>query len=374
MADTRPVKKMLVLLGTRPEAIKMCPVIAALQGEAGFLTVVCSTGQHRAMLDQVLTLFAVKPDIDLQLMRPDQTLAGLHSRAMAELDEVLAEQAPDCVLVQGDTSTAMVGALAAFYRQIPVGHVEAGLRTDDIYHPFPEEVNRRIIGCLAALHFAPTRRAADALLREGAKPANVFLTGNTVVDALLWVKERLSPALREKYQRPGQRLVLVTAHRRESFGEPFRDLCRAFLELLRRNPDLWILYPVHLNPHVQRVVQELLSGHERIQLVDPLPYDELVSAMNASTLILTDSGGIQEEAPSLGKPSLVLREKTERPEAVEAGTSILVGRDPARIVGEAERLLNDPAYYQDVARKENPFGDGHAAERILAALRERFLG
>jgi len=374
MADPRRVKKILVLLGTRPEAIKMCPVIAALREEAGFFTVVCSTGQHRAMLDQVLTLFAVKPDIDLQLMRPDQTLSDLHSRAMAELDGVLAEQAPDCVLVQGDTSTAMVGALAAFYRQIPVGHVEAGLRTDDIYHPFPEEVNRRVIGCLAALHFAPTRRAADALLREGAPPANVFLTGNTVVDALLWVKERLSPALREKYQRPGQRLVLVTAHRRESFGEPFRDLCRAFLELLRRNPDLWILYPVHLNPHVQRVVQELLSGHERIQLVDPLPYDELVSAMNASTLILTDSGGIQEEAPSLGKPSLVLREKTERPEAVEAGTSIVVGRDPARIVGEAERLLNDPAYYQDVARKENPFGDGHAAQRILAALRERFLG
>ena len=366
-------KKVLVLMGTRPEAIKLCPVVTVLKRDQSFQPVVCSTGQHRAMLDQVLTLFDIKPDIDLMLMSPDQSLAELNARAMAELDQVLVEQQPACVLVQGDTTTAMVGALAAFYRKIPVGHVEAGLRTDDIYHPFPEEVNRRIIGCMAQLHFAPTRRSVEALLREGVKPMGVFQTGNTVVDALLWVKNRLSASLLEKYVRPGKRLVLVTAHRRESFGEPLRDLCRAFLELIGRNPDLWLLYPVHLNPNVRRVVDEFLNGHERIQLVDPLPYDELVSAMNASTLIMTDSGGIQEEAPSLGKPTLVLREKTERAEAVEAGTSIVVGRDPKRIVTEAERLLNDEASYRRAARQENPFGDGQASERILQRLRERFL-
>lgn len=360
--------KILVTIGTRPEAIKLAPVVKALQADDRFQTLVCSTGQHREMLAQVLDLFSITPDIDLDLMQPDQTLAGLHAKAMEKLDQIYKTHTPEMVLVQGDTSTAMVAALAAFYLDIPVGHVEAGLRTDDIRHPFPEEANRRIISAVTRLNFAPTERSCNNLRREGHSEPSIVLTGNTVIDALLWVRQQLTEEMTTPYYKKDLRLILVTVHRRESFGEPMRNIYRALRELAEKNPDIWMLYPVHLNPNVRQTAEQMLGNHERIQLVDPLPYDQLVAAMDACTLILTDSGGIQEEAPSLGKPVLILREKTERPEAIEAGTSILVGRDPNNIIHEAERLLLNTTIYEEIAKIKNPFGDGQASEKILNAL------
>jgi UDP-N-acetylglucosamine 2-epimerase (non-hydrolysing) len=361
--------KVLCIFGTRPETIKLAPVVHALRADQDFEVVVCVTAQHRELLDDVMQLFGIVTDIDLDLMEPDQDLAAFFSRALSELDRVMQRIAPDAVLVQGDTTTAMAGALAAFYRRIPVGHVEAGLRTYDNYQPFPEEINRRAIGMLASLNFAPTTRAAEALKREGCPPDSIIVTGNTVIDALDWVRSRVSRQQQAKYQRKGMKLVLVTAHRRENFGNPLHSICAGILELAERNEDVWVLFPVHPNPNVIRVVSPLLGNHPRIELADPLPYDEFVAAMGECQLILTDSGGIQEEAPSLNKPVLVLREKTERPEAIEAGTAVLVGSDTAAIVTQSEQFLfshNDPP---SARAGRQPFGDGRASHRIRSALR-----
>lgn len=363
------VKTVLVIFGTRPEAIKMAPVIAELgRQRRRARTIVCVTSQHRRMLDQVMKLFRLRSAIDLNLMEEDQRLESLSARALVRVAQVLERTRPDLVLVQGDTTTAMIAALAAFYRRIPVGHVEAGLRTRDRYRPFPEEVNRRIITTLASYHFAPTRWAVRNLVAEGVPRSTIFLTGNTVVDALRMILRR-KPRTRLAYPtEPGRRLVLVTAHRRESFGAPLENICRGLRELVERHPDIEMVYPVHLNPNVRRSVYDLLARHPRIHLIDPVDYETLVRLMARCYLILTDSGGIQEEAPVLGKPVLVLRSKTERPEAIEAGTARLVGTEPARILREAGRLLRDRRAYLKMARASSPFGDGHAARRIVRVI------
>ncbi len=365
------MKRVLSVFGTRPEAIKLAPVVLELRRRPGaFESRVCVTAQHREMLDQVLEWFAIAPDVDLNLMRPDQSLAEFAGRALEAVGRMLAEVEPDVVLVQGDTSTAMIAALGAFYRRIPVGHVEAGLRTRDRYNPFPEEINRRIVGTLATFHFAPTEQAAAALRSEQVDPASVFVTGNTVVDALLRTVER-PVDLDLGFSLEGRRMVLVTAHRRESFGAPFESLLGALRDLADRNADVDIVYPVHLNPNVQGPANRILAGHPRIHLLKPLRYEQFAHLMARAYLILTDSGGIQEEAPVLGKPTLVMRETTERPEAVAAGTARLVGTDRARIVTEAERLLRDERAYAAMAQAGSPFGDGHAAERIVDLLADR---
>jgi UDP-N-acetylglucosamine 2-epimerase (non-hydrolysing) len=362
------VKTVLCVVGTRPEAVKMAPVVLRLRAEPWARPRVLATAQHRRMLDQVLGLFGIAPDVDLDLMRRDQTLADLTSRMIAALDRALADERPDVVLAQGDTTTVMATALAAFYRRIPFGHVEAGLRTGDLANPFPEEMNRVVASRLARFHFAPTAEARGNLLREGIRDADVHVTGNTVIDALLHVSAGdapIGPALD-----PGRRLILVTAHRRESFGAPLREAFGALRTLADRNADIEVLYPVHLNPNVSGPAHELLGGHPRILLCDPLDYAPFVSAMKRAYLILTDSGGVQEEAPALGKPVLVLRDETERPEAIAAGVVKLVGTDAARIVDEAQRLLDDRAAYAAMARGVSPYGDGHAAERIVRVLRD----
>jgi len=364
-------KRVLIFLGTRPEAIKMVPVIEELQKHSRLLEpIVCATAQHRQMLDQVLDLFGIEPDIDLDLMLQDQTPASLTCRAMSAITSVIHQVAPEIILVQGDTTTAMVAAMAAFYEKIPVGHVEAGLRTRNRYDPFPEEINRRVIGVLATHHFAPTKTAAEALIRESVPPAMIYVTGNTVIDALLLIASK-THELDLEFQPNGRKMILVTAHRRENFGQPLKDICRALVRLARGNSDLEIVYPVHLNPNVRDTVYEMLSGHERIHLVDPMQYVPFVHLMNRSYLVLTDSGGIQEEAPALGKPVLVLRRTTERPEAVEAGTAKLVGTDADCIVEETERLLRDQDAYAQMANAVSPYGDGHAAKRIVEILLER---
>lgn len=338
---------------------------------------VCVTGQHREMLDQVLRVFDIRPDIDLDLMRENQTLAALTARALVALGEVLEQMEPDVVLVQGDTTTTLAGALAAFYERIPVGHVEAGLRTGNRYSPFPEEVDRRLVGALATYHFAPTRVAADALRVEGIE--NIFVTGNSVIDALFWVLRSrdgsTTPASNVNASgAAARRVILVTAHRRENFGRPLENVCRALRDIVRRNPDVKIVYPVHPNPNVREPVYGLLGGQARIHLTEPLPYPTFCRALQQADLILTDSGGVQEEAPSLHKPVLVLRTETERPEAVEAGTVKVVGVETERIVEETERLLYDQRAYQRMAEALNPYGDGHAAERIVKVLLEIHRG
>ena len=367
--------KVLCVFGTRPEAIKMAPVVIALRSDARFACRLCVTAQHRQMLDQVLDLFGLAPDDDLDLMRAGQTLAGLTARALSALDDVLAAQSPDIVLVHGDTTTSFVAALAAFYRRIPVGHVEAGLRTGNLYAPWPEEFNRRVTGIVARLHFAPTQRAADALAAEGVAGADIVITGNTVIDALRWVSQRLDddPALAAQQAAtlprldPARRLILVTGHRRENFGDGFEQICAALGELADR-PDVQIVYPVHLNPNVQAPVQALLAQHPNVHLIAPQDYLPFVWLLKQCHLVLTDSGGLQEEAPVLGKPVLVMRETTERPEAVEAGTAVLVGADHPRIVAAVNRLLDDEAAYHRMAHALNPYGDGTAAQQIAAAL------
>lgn len=362
-------QRVLVVVGTRPEAVKLAPVVHALQRQPWAEARVLATAQHRQLLDQIHAFFGIRPDRDLDLMRPDQTLADLTARMVAAMDPVLADEKPALVLAQGDTTTVMVTALCCFYRRIPFGHVEAGLRTGDMQNPFPEEMNRVLVGRMAALHFAPTEGSRQNLLREGVAAATVHATGNTVIDALLWAAQRVDPAT---FAPPsGKKLLLVTAHRRENFGAPFAQVCEALRQLADR-PDVQLLYPVHPNPNVRDVAQRVLGGHPAIRLVDPLDYPAMVAAMRACTLILTDSGGVQEEAPSLGKPVLVLRTTTERPEGVTAGAAKLVGTDRARIVAEATRLLDDPAAYAAMAGVQNPYGDGRAAERI-AALCGQFL-
>lgn len=361
--------RILVVVGTRPEAVKLAPVVHALKAAPWARTRVLATAQHRQLLDQIHAFFGITPDRDLDAMRPGQGLADLTARLLAGIDPVLGDERPDLVLAQGDTTTVMVAALACFYRRIPFGHVEAGLRTGDVHNPFPEELNRVLVGRMAALHFAPTDGSRQNLLREGTPPATVHVTGNTVIDALLWAADRVDAA--RFAPPPGKRLALVTAHRRENFGAPFEQVCLALRDLADRG-DLQLLYPVHPNPNVRDVAHRVLGGHPAIRLVEPLDYPDMVAAMRACALILTDSGGVQEEAPSLGKPVLVLRTTTERPEGVAAGAARLVGTDRAAIVREAARLLDEPAAYAAMASVQNPYGDGCASERIVAACRTFF--
>ncbi|HUS08244.1 MAG TPA: UDP-N-acetylglucosamine 2-epimerase (non-hydrolyzing) [Bryobacteraceae bacterium] len=369
--------RVLFIFGTRPEAIKLCPIVLHMRQRREVFDVrVCVTAQHRAMLDQVLATFQVKADHDLDIMLPGQTLFQSSSRMLAALGPVLEDAKPDMVLVQGDTTTTLFGALAAFYLQIPVGHVEAGLRTGDMSQPFPEEMNRVLTGRLAGLHFAATDRAAQNLSSEGVGKPSVVITGNSGIDAVLYVRDglerkELASCLHIPQLDPGRRLIVVTAHRRESFGEAFEDICRALGTLAERE-DLQIVFPVHPNPNVQGPVKRHLSSHPNVLLIEPLDYLPFVDLMRRAYILLTDSGGIQEEGPSLGKPVLVMREKTERPEAVEAGTAILVGTSPAKIIRETTRLLDNPADYERMARTHNPYGDGHASERITSAIEAYF--
>ena len=367
-ADPRS-KTVLSVFGTRPEAIKMAPVVRRLQREPSIRSLVCVTAQHREMLDQVLRWFEIRPDHDLDLMREGQTLTEVTTRALSALTPYFEREKPDLLLVQGDTTTTMAASLAAFYTRVPVGHVEAGLRTGDNFYPYPEEVNRRITTVIASRHFAPTEGARANLLREGVDPATITVTGNTVIDALLEVV-KLEPRRAPKLSLRGKRLILVTAHRRENFGAPLLEIVGALRDLATRYPDLDLVYPVHRNPNVDGPVRKALTGVGGIHLIDPLEYKPFADLMAQSTLILTDSGGIQEEAPSLGKPVLVLRDETERPEAVEAGVVKLVGPHREAIVREASRLLDDPAHYRAMAAAVNPYGDGHAAERIVKVIRE----
>jgi UDP-N-acetylglucosamine 2-epimerase (non-hydrolysing) len=354
--------RVLVVYGTRPEAIKMAPVVAALRARAErFEPIVCTTAQHREMIDQVQELFGLAPDLDLDLMTPDQGLNELTARVITALDEVLERVRPDWLLVQGDTTTAMGAALAAFHHRIPVGHVEAGLRTGDLTQPFPEEANRRLIDIVAQVLFAPTARARDALLTEGADPDRLFLTGNTIVDALQSVAATLGDTCRHDE-------VLVTVHRRESFGEPIRRICFAVAKLAERFPQLRWIYPVHHNPRVRDPAQLILGRIPNVELHDPFDYPELLRYLKRARIVLTDSGGIQEEAPTFGTPVLILREKTERPEGVEAGVARLIGVEPETIVSAATELLTDTAVYESMATATNPYGDGRAAERIVAVL------
>ena len=367
--------RVLSIFGTRPEAIKMAPVVKALESAAGIDSRVCVTAQHRQMLDQVLDLFKIKPDIDLNLMKPNQSLAQLTAQILENIDPVLKDEHPDWVLIQGDTTTVMAASLAAFYQGIKVGHVEAGLRTNDIYNPFPEEINRRIASVTADLHFAPTQLSRENLLNEGISDEHILVTGNPAIDALQQIVKMPAPAqvdgwLKEWGISQGKRrLVLVTAHRRENFGAPIESICNAIQALASHYGDaLQLVYPVHLNPNIQDPVKKLLGGVHGVTLLPPLEYISLVHLMKAATVILTDSGGIQEEATGLGKPALVLREKTERPEGVTAGVLKLVGTDTDNIVTETRRLLDDSKAYDAMAHAENPYGDGHAAGRIVKGL------
>ena len=358
--------KVLFVFGTRPEAIKLAPVVRCLKDDARFEARVVVTAQHREMLDQVLQAFSIAPDYDLNVMQPGQTLTEAASRILAALEPVFERERPDCVLVQGDTTTTFCGALAAFYKRIPVAHVEAGLRTGDLRQPFPEEMNRVLTSRLATLHFAATEGAAQNLRREGVHAATIFVTGNTGIDAVLAVRDSLPPV-----EAGAKKIILVTAHRRESFGPGFLNICRALRRLGRRG-DVEIVYPVHPNPNVRDVVHAELGQVANIRLIEPLQYVAFVDQMRRAHILLTDSGGVQEEGPSLGKPVLVMREKTERPEAVEAGTALLVGTDEEKIVAETTRLLEDPEEYARRARIHNPYGDGQASARIRDALIIRF--
>jgi UDP-N-acetylglucosamine 2-epimerase (non-hydrolysing) len=365
----------LCIFGTRPEAIKLCPLVRYLRLQPDrFAVKVCVTAQHRDMLDQVLESFAVTPDYDLNLMQPGQTLSGLTAHILTALEPVLAREQPDAVVVQGDTTTTLAGALGAFYHQIPVAHVEAGLRTGDMAQPFPEEMNRVLTTRLTALHFAPTARAAAALLAEGVPPSRIEITGNTGIDAILYVRDALDSGVLASTAWPWldatRKLILVTSHRRENFGEGFRSTMRALGTLADRD-DVQIAYPVHRNPNVLGPAHELLAGRSNVILLDPLPYVPFVDLMRRSYLIISDSGGIQEEAPSLGKPVLVLREKTERPEAVDAGTVKLVGTSERAIVNAATALLDDQGAYLAMTRVHNPYGDGQACAAIASALAAR---
>lgn len=375
------MKKILLVFGTRPEAIKMAPLVKALQKDTEhFETRVCVTAQHRQMLDQVLEVFGITPEYDLNIMAPNQDLYDITAKVLLGLREVLKDFRPDTVLVHGDTTTSMAASLAAFYMQIPVGHVEAGLRTYNMLSPWPEEMNRQVTDRICTYYFAPTEQSRANLLQENIDAKKIFITGNTVIDALLMavdiisttagVKEKMAKELQEKGYTVGDReYILVTGHRRENFGDGFLHICKAIKELAVLHPEMDIVYPVHLNPNVQKPVYELLSGLSNVYLISPLDYLPFIYAMQHSTLLLTDSGGVQEEAPSLGKPVLVMRDTTERPEAVEAGTVKLVGTNAEAIVSNVTALLLDKEMYKRMSETHNPYGDGQACERIIAALR-----
>lgn len=377
------MRKIVVIFGTRPEAIKLCPVVLALKADPAFDCKVCVTGQHREMLQQVLDVFGVVPDVDLKLMQPNQTLAGLTARALTALDDYLAKERPDVVMVQGDTTTVLAGALAAFYHHIPVAHVEAGLRTWNMESPWPEEANRRLTTRLAKWHFCPTENNRQNLLKEGVPAEKIYVTGNTVIDALLLAREKaeglrgcdvaMSCGLPDGVLDSDSRMVLITGHRRENFGDGFEHICSAVKKLAEEFPETHFVYPVHMNPNVREPVNRILniqtSKHPNIHLIEPQGYLPFVALMNRAYLILTDSGGVQEEAPSLGKPVLVMRDTTERPEAVTAGTVKLVGTGADDIYCEAKKLMTDQAVYEMMSRAINPYGDGQAVRRILEVLK-----
>ncbi len=371
--------KVMLVFGTRPEAIKMAPLVKGLQARAGELeTVVCVTAQHRQMLDQVLSLFEIEPQHDLNIMKPGQDLFDITGNILNGLKPVLQQERPDLVLVHGDTTTTLAASLAAYYARVPVGHVEAGLRTGNKLAPYPEEMNRRLTGAIADVHYAPTAAAQANLLREGVAPETIHVTGNTVIDALLAVVDKLrndtqaQQAMRERFAflNPERRLILVTGHRRENFGEGFQNICHALADIAQAHGDVEVLYPVHLNPNVQQPVADILAARRlnNVHLIEPVDYLPFVHLMDRAHLIITDSGGVQEEAPSLGKPVLVMRETTERPEAVEAGTVRLVGTSREKIVGEAHRLLTDENEYAVMSRAHNPYGDGKAVQRIVESV------
>ncbi|HSW64473.1 MAG TPA: UDP-N-acetylglucosamine 2-epimerase (non-hydrolyzing) [Dissulfurispiraceae bacterium] len=365
--------KVAVVVGTRPEVIKMAPVIMELQRRSAFECVVISSGQHETMAQQAFDIFGLRPDVNLSVMRPGQGLPSLTSILLNSVTDALGEVQPDVVLVQGDTTTVLAASLAAFYRRIPIGHVEAGLRTHNLMAPWPEEMNRRVTDTMCRWCFAPTSRARRNLFHEGVPETNVVITGNTVIDALLWMRDQLNgdppqlPSALEHFL-DGHRMILVTGHRRESFGRPFERICAAIVDVVNRFPDIRVVYPVHLNPNVREPVGRLLQNSDRISLIDPVDYKTFVWLMDRSSFVLTDSGGVQEEAPSLGKPVLVMRETTERPEGIEAGTVRLVGTDVSRIVYECSVLLTDAAAYRDRCCIANPYGDGAASKRIADVL------
>ncbi len=376
MQEKSPPLKVCLIFGTRPEAIKMASVVAACRNEPSFETTVCVTGQHREMLDQVLAIFGIKPDIDLNIMKPGQSLTDVTVNTLRGLDDVFKASRPDVVLVHGDTTTAMAAALAAFYHQIPVGHVEAGLRTGDLYQPWPEEMNRRFVDLVARWYFAPTEESRALLMAERVPDAHVVVTGNTVIDSLLDVTRRIrtdAGLIAEldaafPFLDASKRLILVTGHRRENFGGGLENMCHALADLAARG-DTQVVYPVHLNQNVQQAANKVLAGTRDVHLIEPVDYVPFVYLMSRAHFIITDSGGIQEEAPSLGKPVLVTRSVTERPEAVAVGTARLVGTDRARIVAEATRLLDDETEYKRVSAIKNPYGDGQASSRIVETLK-----
>jgi UDP-N-acetylglucosamine 2-epimerase (non-hydrolysing) len=364
-------KKILVVFGTRPEAIKMAPLIIELKKHETVDLRICVTAQHREMLDQVLNLFQIQPDIDLNLMKPNQTLADITSSVLTQMDNILKKEKPDIVLIQGDTTTVMATAMAAFYNNIHIGHVEAGLRSFNIKSPFPEEFNRRVVSLVTKYHFAPTERAKNILLSEGINKESIFFTGNTVIDSLFYILKKPIPTYVIELTKnipKNSKIILVTAHRRENFGEKFISICKGIKKIVERNQDIYVIFPVHYNPNVREPVFKILSNTERIILIDPVEYDILVHLMNLSYLILTDSGGIQEEAPSLGKPVLVLRTETERPEGIEAGVAKLVGPYEDKIVEETEKLIYNIDDYNKMAQATNPYGDGNASKRIVEIL------
>lgn len=369
--------KVMTVFGTRPEAIKMAPVVLELQKHADRIqTIVAVTAQHRQMLDQVLDLFQITPDYDLDIMSQGQTLYDITTKSLMGLKDVLAKEKPDLVLVHGDTTTTFAGALASYYQQVPVGHVEAGLRTGDIYSPFPEEMNRKLTGAIAAIHFAPTATAKANLLKENVNPSHIYVTGNTVIDALMMTVAGdydFGDDLKD-VDFYNHRVILLTTHRRENLGEPMRHIYKALRRIIEEIPDTEIVFPVHRNPLVRKVVEEELAGVDRIHLIDPMEYEPFANLMSLSSLVLTDSGGIQEEAPSLGKPVLVLRNTTERPEAVEAGTVRLIGTDKDVVYAETKRLLTDQAAYDAMSNAVNPYGDGKASQRIVQAILHVFAG
>lgn len=368
--------KVMTIFGTRPEAIKMAPLVKELEKNSDRIeSIVCVTAQHREMLDQVLKIFDIKPDYDLDIMHERQTLVNIATRALEGLDEIMKEVKPDVVLVHGDTSTTFAGSLAAYYNQILLGHVEAGLRTYDKYFPFPEEINRRITGVIADMHFAPTKRNENNLLSENTPKENIYVTGNTVIDALkTTVKDdyEFSDEGLKTLNWDTKKVIVMTAHRRENLGEPLKNICRAVLRIVNDFNDVEVVYPVHLNPAVREVVFDILGNHDRIKLIDPVNADELHNAIKRGYLVLTDSGGLQEEAPSLGKPVLVLRNETERPEAVDAGTVKIAGVNEDNIYNMTKELIENVNEYEKMAHAVNPYGDGHASERIVKAIIERF--